>query len=783
MVGDCHARRVFVGIAPNAPAAQDDSIRSGRSIGFPAVVTIAAFFYMVLLGATAGSELSPTLAAISGLVTLPFIAAYVYFLPSQADQIDRLVLVSVLLFVGACVVSSMPRQSFEPALAALAYASALFVARRATARPRVRQVLVWTLVALSLVMTIVTAARWETYLADWMDLSGWRVPPALNMELPSNPWGHRHDVTLLVAMLYPAWWLGRPSTLRRVAGAVIGLVVLAIVIADGSRTLWIAFLIGGAATAVVMLRDRGRLRASRQAWIGVTALVVVLVASLVVSGAASSLIDRLTNYDSVGWRTAMWSALLNSWAAHPAAGSGPGTFPWLLQTTGYFDGSSFAPRHPDSAPIELLAEGGLLGVAALAVLLWAVAAPLWRSRNAGAVFALTSYAVASVANNPTDFAFANVVAVVWVAYALPRAFDASRSSIGISLRSRAIRMGSLAALGVIALAWGGTNLASFAYDGAAGAVARGDMATGLAELERAEALDPSMALYARQSGTAGLVAGRDGALERLERAVALNPHDDLAWRTLAIAFDQAGNQSAAAQARGRALELQRSDPTNLLLSAKDAARQGEEAAAEQLLAELVQAWPETVFSSTWQAYADDVGVETDSVIAMAADRWGQGKPAPELTEDQGLWLAVLANREDLRARAEGETGYPPAVTSAMVKLLACQPATEILDEIPPADLRSVAYWWLRMRDASLTGADASTARAMIELMVRRKVEANSPGLNELGENSVRATSTDIWGYRRYPMPWPVFGDLLPSPYEGMIRWLSAEDCQSPSAPG
>ena len=89
---------------------------------------------MVLLGGTRASEVNPMLAAISGLVAAPIIGLYIWRI-ELADRIDRLVLAAIILFVVSCAFSLLPRQSLEPALAAVAYGAALFVARGVLARP------------------------------------------------------------------------------------------------------------------------------------------------------------------------------------------------------------------------------------------------------------------------------------------------------------------------------------------------------------------------------------------------------------------------------------------------------------------------------------------------------------------------------------------------------------------------------------------------------------------------------------------------------------------------
>ena len=313
---------------------------------------------MVLLGGTHAGEVNTMLAAISGLVAAPIIGLYIWRI-ELADRIDRLILTAIILFVVSCAFSLLLRQSLEPALAAVAYGAALFVARGVLAREAARRAFVWALIGLSAGLTALTAARWGVYLVEWMSLADWRTVPALNMELPSIPWGHRHDLALLLVMLYPAWWVVRPSRARRAAALVVGAVVAALVVIDGSRMLWFAIVVATAASAAVAMRGRPGVMFPNGRRVGLAALLTVGIAgvALLASGMGGSLLQRLTNFESVGWRTAMWEALVDWWLAHPLAGGGPGSFAWLLQGTGYFDTSSFAPRHPDSAPHPALGRG------------------------------------------------------------------------------------------------------------------------------------------------------------------------------------------------------------------------------------------------------------------------------------------------------------------------------------------------------------------------------------------------------------------------------------------
>jgi len=90
-----------------------------------------------------------------------------------------------------------------------------------------------------------------------------------------------------------------------------------------------------------------------------------------------------------------------------------------------------------------------------------------------------------------------------------------------------------------------------------------------------------------------------------------------------------------------------------------------------------------------------------------------------------------------------------------------------------------AYWRLRVRDAGIAGNAAEDAMRMIELMGRRQLDDTRAALNPLRENAMGGTSADIWGYRRSPMDWPLYGAPLPSPAGGDAAWIMGLDCRDP----
>ena len=106
--------------------------------------------------------------------------------------------------------------------------------------------------------------------------------------------------------------------------------------------------------------------------------MVVIVVLAALSGVGEALAEQFGNLANLGYRGAMWKSLTDVWISRPFSGFGPGSFPWILQTTGYFTTNTYAPRHPDSAVFQLLGETGLLGVGALACLFLAAVPAMMR---------------------------------------------------------------------------------------------------------------------------------------------------------------------------------------------------------------------------------------------------------------------------------------------------------------------------------------------------------------------------------------------------------------------
>jgi tetratricopeptide (TPR) repeat protein len=719
---------------------------------------LAALIYFVVVGGTGSGELQPTLRILNAVVATVLIGAYILRAAGRTDQLDRLLLLALILFAMAGALSQYPRQSFDAVLAATAYVAGLFLAREQMARDSVRRAFIWVCIGLSALFTIGAAALWLPQVGEWWELADHAVLPPLDFQLSSGPWGHRYDIALLIALLYPAWWMGRPSLLRRVAAVCIGVLGLAVIVVTGSRTTWLALAVATVAFGIPVILQlwRRHPRARVPAALG----SVLIAAAVIASGGAIPLAERALNPASLGLRLAMWGPLTELWLERPIAGIGPGSFPWVLQLTSYFDTHSWAPRHPDNALFQVVAEAGVLGVAAMVLVAFALLSAVFRGRSNAARWAAIVIVVTLVGANPTDFAFLVVIGLAWAAYAAPRA----QRPILEGGRRRSWNLASLVvAGGIILIAYSSTLVGAVAYEAARSAVARSDLADADEALRMAMALDPGMALYQRQHGALAYV-------EDLERAARLNPSDDVAWRTLALAHEADGEADAAHEALERAVALQRSDPTNMLLAARAAAMAGRPGDAQTILAEIVQSWPTIVAAPGWlELLPDSVG--TADIVDEAADRWLRGAPTPELVFDQGVWLGVLADRPDVLEAAIARTPMDDNLSSALASVIACDAeAGRILDRVTLAERRSPVYWQLRVRTSGLEGElDLKALRALQIMTGRSYVSMPDRTLNPLDENA--GLSADRWGYRRHPIQWPATAVSLPSVSAGRSLWL------------
>ena len=730
-----------------------------------AVGGVALLAYFILTADLSWVGLHPIVPILGAVFAAVLITNYVLDLPGRADRLDKAILLAVMLFAVAAVVSRYPRQSLDSMLEVLLYAAGLFVARGILARESARRLFLAGLMIISALITLMVAAQFVSPFIQWWALTDWRVFPPLDLTVVAQPWGLRHDITLLLVLLYPSWWVGRITRLRLAGALASGSLLLLVCLIDGSRTIWLVVIVGGA-TCVSLPRSRLR---SDLRWIAVVAVgVAVLATMFVITGVTTPLVHRLLRVAPLAERGAMWIPLIGQWLSHPLAGYGPGSFPWLLQLTGYFDTNSFAPRQPDSSVVQLLAESGVAGLAATGVVLWAVGAAVLRGRSVASRFVLVTATLAGLALNPTQIAAEMAVVIAWVAFGAPRIAPSN----GVpAWTSRWRQVASLGALSLIGVAFASTTVAHVAYWSAGESVARRALADAEPSLRLAARLDPGLAIYQRQLGTLLLVSGNpNSATEALQRATELNGADDLAWRILSLAQEEAGHPGASLGAIQRAVQLQRSDPTNLILLARDELMAGDETGSTATLAEVIQAWPTIVAAPGWPEFAR--GLSTPNLLELAHQRWAAGLASPEPLSSQPLLLGIMIGEPNASLSVEPTT-ISPTLTPAYVAVMRCDPgAAALLAAATDSDRRRAGYWGLEVREAELAGYDVTDFLRIRRIMTGDLVLSDQAlhALNPLYENVFNGASADLAGYHRQPFAWPATPWDLPSPTAGFARW-------------
>ena len=727
-----------------------------RSLGVGRILLLASLVYIVCVGGTGGGELNPALRLLTGLIGASVVLACIIFPIRQPDRVDRLVVVATVLFALAGMVSLFPRQALDATLTATAYAAAFLLARGVLDQPAARTMLERVLMGLSAFFTLAAAATWVPDIIQLWALSDWQVFPPLDLPLASGGWGYRYDVALLIAILYPAWWSGRPSRLRWAFAIPFGMLALGAIIITGSRALWlataVASLVVGAPLVVRLWRQHRWARVTVGA-----SLIVVAIGALVL---AEPLMDRALTVTSLEYRVRMWGPLTELWLANPVAGVGPGSFPWALQLTPYFETDSWAPRSPDNVLFQLLPEAGLLGLAALALIVAAVGPAVWKGRSGGARWALVTCAVVSIGSNPTEWPFLVVLILAWAAYAAPR----QRADDGVPPRGRwrgPVLVSSVAALGLICAAQSSIWFGMLAYENARMSAERGDFRASIDDLTTAIALDPGMGLYWRQRGVGWLFVDEAGrAVADLEATTDINPSDDLAWRVRAMAHAANGETAAAIQAIEAALRIQRSDAANLLIAASLYSETGEHETAASMLAELVQAWPMVVGAPGWSEL--DVSVSTQELVDAAQARWAAEKPSLVPALHQDLWLAALTGSPSTPSTSQTS----PELADAVMSSLRCESdASILLAQTRVSDRRTGLYWMTRLRDASNRGTvDERAEEALRIYFGDAPMQPPDRYLNPLNDG-------EWWGYRRFPIFWPPSGMDLPDIGAGQSRWL------------
>ena len=519
-------------------------------------------------------------------------------------------------------------------------------------RPRLGALTVAAAIGLSVVYLAVVFARW----VDWWGVVGAIVTPPLRPGFEGLTYGNPSAVLTVAVLLVTAAvaYLGIETVKRRAVVATMVVLVLAVILATGSRAGWFAVAVGICLTTVAWLliaehradiRDRLGSRSAR----AMTGLAVVTaIAILVVMGPV--ILRRLGAGGEEG-RATFFATAVRMFVDAPVLGVGPGG--WAAgriaaTQTGEID---YYVPHAHDVYLQTAAESGLVGLlaglVAVGCLLWLVVGALrdpdpTRRRFGWASFFGIAY---FGAHQLLDF-YPNMPAALF-AFALPIAWLDSTSPRSIAMPwtpmapavARVVRVSLLAGvvISVAVLAWSETSAlrARTAVD----AADRSDWAQALQASRDAHAADPDLPTFAF---TLGLAEAASGDYEAARAAMEAATADDLpeAWLDLAAIRQRLGDEAGASQALTEGLRLGVQQPANAIAGAAISLALGNEDAAADALSAAITGVPSLAGDPFWTTDPGFAGIWADTLEHSIVTA------TPSIA-----WQLALMSGDDARASA------------------------------------------------------------------------------------------------------------------------------------
>jgi hypothetical protein len=529
-------------------------------------------------------------------------------------------------------------------------------------------------------------------------------------------------------------WSSAFRNRRGIAIVGTGLAV-AVVLADSSRNVELAIL-----AASVGIVGAYRVRVGARGWriAAVIAASVVLIASVLVIQ-SPALLSRITNLANIATRFSLWNEAGTVWLEHPLAGLGPGSFPFSYMLSDHFQTSLFDPRHPDNAIVQLLVEGGLIGLAAAVTCVITIIRGARKGYHAEprAAWTLLVFAFATLGANPTDFVFLLVPALVWAAILVPASdpVPSADGSVSPDMPQPRMKVALACASGVIALAVSVTGGAAISYEIARDAYLRADSPMAESALDISVGLDPALAIYSRERASLAL-AGDDlsSAVAGYRRSIGTSPDDPIAWRGLALALLANSDVDGAVLAAKHAVDLMFLSPENQLVRAATA--RTDRGAFGDAMAVVFRSQP-WVADISWKG----------TVVAFA-DRI---REAREEVRDQpySVFLALMVGRPDIADMAVQEVGpFQRRSAEALSALAACDidRASRALDDAAKVEGEEAAFWIARPIVAAASTPHGLERDRIIQMSLRFFRLAAGPGPNVI--SALAGDSSDIWRYRR-----------------------------------
>lgn len=632
-----------------------------RTILVTGAAGLWAFAFVGFFG-TYVTTFDPTLRlAAAMLYGVPVVVGAIVALVLRPHALDIPVLAMLAVYALVCALSVDPTASLETLALATAYGSLFLVLLRVGPSP-LRQGLVIGCAAAASAWLAFSAVRWLQEAVTWVALDG-SMPPLTARS--GSLWLSTDAVAALALLAAPLYLQIERASTRNVLAAVAVVSAVIVIPLSGGRVEWVAILVA----ASVYFLTSGRRR-----WSSLRRPIMVALGAAAVLGIGLFITGWL---GTLSGRTFIWQTALAVIAEHPLDGAGPGTFSWVRLAESPELLNRYPVYHAHNLVLQVLADGGVLLLAATAALsivyvrhLARGTVPMTPAHRAG-IGSLAGFAVILMMDELTQLPALTALAIGSAAFI---AHD--RSVRPASMRAPLLR--AIPAFGCLLLVLVALPAVLNAHQSrVAAAVGReravaGDWEGAERAFTAAAAAWPMRASYELALGLANAQLGRDeDARAHYERAHALSPGDPRPLGALGVL---GATQAERADALGRASRLGSLDPQYGFRLALELLSTGDRDLATEELGRAALLDPQLLVAS------DIVGLGLDVDEVAAAVRRALDGEGPLARIDPTATGAAI---EVALARVPGENGTLTAIALARSGQLSA--ARAVLAEILRAE--------------------------------------------------------------------------------------------------
>jgi O-antigen ligase len=408
---------------------------------------------------------------------------------------------------------------------------------------------------------------------DWWGVIGRIAVPPLRPSWAGLMFGSPNvtaSVLLLLGPLAVAILWSRMR--RRPVIALVGMLLVLAVFVSGSRGAYLGLAVGSLALLGFVLAGRRQALRSTLATAAHRPFIVGTV--IVLFGIAVMLLPAVIYRFGTGGeevRIDLWRSALSIFTDHPITGGGPGTWVQLKVAANPEGVPNYIFNNAHNMYLQAAAELGLLGLAAMTVLAWAVIRRLLAARtlvpqlggeSAAVLVSLLGLGMQLLVENqvrlPT-ICFVVAVVVAWVDAGLPES-EAKWRWLG---GRRASLLPALGLAGILASVPILLQIDTAAFSASAGDLAAtfNNWPAAMSYYQQAAQRDPSFVLYSADLASALARNGQlDQARKQLERVIADDP-TAINQIGLAALEAQLGDVDAAVRRAHAALRIGTGEPT------------------------------------------------------------------------------------------------------------------------------------------------------------------------------------------------------------------------------